>query len=121
MSDQAIAAEIGRRIEQIRLEKNLTQQQVADEIGLTRVSYRNLVNGGGKFENIVALLRVLGRTDLLEHFVPDTPFSPMAQLKMRGRQRQRAGGKRGVAREAPPSRDENSQGQNGQDENELDW
>ena len=61
MSNQSIAKEIGRRIEQMRLEQNLTQGQVADEIGLSRLSYRRLVNGSGKFENIIALLRVLGR------------------------------------------------------------
>jgi len=111
MSDEAVAAEIGRRIEQLRLEKNLTQQQVADEVGLSRVSYRNLVNGGGKFENIIAVLRVLGKIDLLEQFIPDTPFSPMAQLKMQGKRRQRAAGRRGAAKKTSARR------QTG----ELDW
>jgi len=90
MSDRAVAQEIGQRIEQMRLEKNLTQQQLADEIGLTRVSYRNLVNGKGKFENMIALLRALGRLDLVESFVPEAVFSPMEQLRMQGKKRQRA-------------------------------
>ena len=92
MTNQAISAEIGHRIEQLRLEQNLTQQQLADEIGLSRVAYRNLVAGGGKFENVIAVLRVLGHLDLVEQFVPETPFSPMQQLKMKGKQRQRATG-----------------------------
>ncbi len=92
MTDKAIAAEIGRRIEQMRLAKNLTQQQLADEIGLSRVSYRKLVNGSGKFENIIALLRALGRLDLVEQFVPEQPVSPMQQLKLKGKQRKRASG-----------------------------
>jgi transcriptional regulator with XRE-family HTH domain len=90
MTDSAIAAEIGRRIEQMRLEQNLTQQQLADEIGLSRLSYRRLINGGGKFQNIIATLRVLGSMDLVENFVPETTFSPIQQLKLKGRQRQRA-------------------------------
>ncbi len=93
MSDHSIAKEIGRRIEQIRLEQNLTQLQVADEIGLSRLSYRRLVSGSGKFENIIALLRVLGRLDLLEQFVPEITFSPMQQLKLKGKQRLRASGR----------------------------
>lgn len=92
MTNQSIAAEVGRRIEQIRLEQNLTQQQVADEIGLSRVSYRKLVGGAGKFENIIAVLRVLGRLDLVEQFVPETAFSPMEQLKLKGKRRRRATG-----------------------------
>ncbi len=92
MTEQSIAAEIGRRIEQMRLEQNLTQQQVADEIGLSRVSYRKLVSGAAKFENIIAVLRVLGRLDLVEQFVPETTFSPMQQLKLKGKKRRRATG-----------------------------
>jgi len=94
MSNKAVAAEIGRRVEQLRLERNLTQEQVALEVGLSRGSYRNLVNGGGKVENLVAVLRVLGRLDLVEQFIPETPFSPMAQLEMQGRKRRRAAGRR---------------------------
>ncbi len=90
MTDDAIATEIGRRIEQMRLEQNLTQQQIADEIGLSRLSYRKLVNGSGKFQNIIAVLRVLGRLDLVQGFVPETAFSPIEQLKLKGKQRLRA-------------------------------
>ncbi len=94
MTNKAISLEIGERIEQMRLEQNLTQQQLADEIGLSRVSYRNLVNGSGKFENIIAVLRALGRLDLMENFIPETPFSPIEQLKLQGKKRQRASRKR---------------------------
>lgn len=111
MTNRSISAEIGRRIEQIRLEQNLTQQQVADEIGLSRVSYRSLVSNGGKFENIIATLRVLGRLDLIEHFIPDTTFSPMEQLKLQGKKRKRASGEHG-------NKSEPNNNQNNQD---LDW
>ena len=115
MTEQAIAAEIGRRIEQMRLEKNLTQQQIADEVGLSRVSYRKLVAGSGKFENFIAVLRVLGRLDLVEQFVPEVTFSPMEQLKLKGRQRKRATGRHADTAAAVSSskQDEQKQG--------LDW
>ena len=90
MTNKAIAAALGDRIEQLRLEQNLTQQQLADEIGLSRVSYRNLVKGSGKFENIIAVLRVLDQLDQLENFIPETGYSPMQQLKLKGKQRKRA-------------------------------
>mgnify|MGYP000049342609 FL=1 len=92
MSNQAIAVEIGHRITQLRLEKNLTQQQLADEIGLSRMGYGQLEKGAGKFENIIAALRALDRLDLIENFIPETPFSPMEQLKLKGKQRVRATG-----------------------------
>ena len=93
MSNQAIATEVGHRIAQLRLEKNLTQQQLADEIGMSRMGYGKLEKGAGKFENIIAALRALDRLDLVEHFIPEMPFSPMEQLKLKGKQRVRATGK----------------------------
>jgi transcriptional regulator with XRE-family HTH domain len=90
LSNKAIAIEIGNRIEQLRLEQNLTQQQLADEIGLSRVSYRNLVKGSAKFENIIAVLRVLNELNGLENLIQDTAYSPMQQLKLNGKKRKRA-------------------------------
>ncbi len=90
MTNKAIAAELGERIEQLRLEQNLTPQQLADEIGLSRVSYRNLVKGSGKLENFIAVLRVLDQLAPLENLIPETGFSPMQQLKYEGKQRKRA-------------------------------
>ncbi|MBC8210115.1 MAG: helix-turn-helix transcriptional regulator [Gammaproteobacteria bacterium] len=109
MTDKSIAQEIGRRIEQMRLEQNLTQQQLADQIGLSRLSYRKLEQGAGKLENFIALLRVLGRIDLVEDFVPQTVFSPIQQLKLKGRQRRRATGTHG------------SRGTDADPDAELDW
>ncbi|WP_237457348.1 helix-turn-helix transcriptional regulator [Pseudomaricurvus sp. HS19] len=90
MTDSAIAAEIGRRLEQLRLERNLTQQQVADAVGISRVSYGKLARGEGKFVNMVGVLRALDCLPLLESFIPEVGFSPMALLEMQGKQRQRA-------------------------------
>jgi len=90
MTNKKVAQEIAQRIEQMRLEQNLTQQQLADEIGISLRGYRGIVNGLGKFENIIAILRILGRIDLVENFVPETTFSPMARLKLEGKKRQRA-------------------------------
>ena len=97
MTDEAVAAEIGRRIEQLRLERNLTQQQLADAVGLSRVSYSRLESGEAKFVNVIAVLRALDQMALLENFVPESVFSPMEQLKMKGKQRQRASGSRARA------------------------
>ncbi|MCX7555147.1 helix-turn-helix transcriptional regulator [Marinicella sp. S1101] len=94
MNDAAVAAEIGQRIRQLRLEKNLTQQQVADEVGLSRLSYRRLETGEAKFVNVIAVLRFLGGLEALNQAIPETVFSPIEQLKLQGRKRQRASSKR---------------------------
>ena len=90
MTDGAVAEELGRRIEQLRLEQNLSQQVLADEVGLSRLSYRRLEAGEAKFVNVIAVLRVLGKLEELERLLPETTFSPIEQLKMKGKVRQRA-------------------------------
>lgn len=90
MSNLAIAAELGNRLERLRLQQNLTQQALAAEIGITPKSYRQLVAGGGKLENMVAALRALDALEQLDHFLPARPPSPLEQLKLQGKQRQRA-------------------------------
>jgi len=121
MTDKSIAADIGHRIEQLRLEQNLTQQQVADEIGLSRVSYRKLVNGAGKFENVIAVLRVLGRLDLVEKFVPEIMFSPMEQLKLKGKQRLRATGGHAQKTGRSTNTTKNNKKSTCNPKKELDW
>ncbi len=90
MTDASIAAELGNRLEQRRLERNIPQQQVADEIGITPKSYRQLVAGGGKLENMIAAMRVLDCLDQLDNFLPPPQPSPLTQLKLKGKERKRA-------------------------------
>lgn len=90
MTNAAIATELGERLERLRLEQNMTQKMLADEIGITTKSYRQLVAGGGKLENMIAALRALNAIEQLDNFLPATPPSPLNQLKLRGKQRQRA-------------------------------
>jgi transcriptional regulator with XRE-family HTH domain len=90
MTNSGIAAELGERLERLRLEQNMTQKMLADEIGITAKSYRQLVAGSGKLENMIAALRALDALEQLDNFLPAKPPSPLEQLKLRGKQRQRA-------------------------------
>jgi transcriptional regulator with XRE-family HTH domain len=90
MSDQALAAEVGGRIEQLRLESNITQKMIADKLGITPKTYRSTIQGHGKFETMIGILRVLGKLDLIDSFVPETPLSPLMLMELKGRKRKRA-------------------------------
>ena len=90
MSDRALAEEVGERIEQLRLEFNITQEMIAERLGITAKTYRSMIQGHGKFETLIGILRVLGKLELVDAFVPDTPPSPLALMEFRGRKRQRA-------------------------------
>lgn len=109
MTNRAIAREIGYRIDRIRLEQNISQKEVADKIGVTVKTYRNLIDGGGKFESLIAVLRVLDRLELADSFIPESTFSPLELVKLNGKQRLRASGTRA---EKPGL---------GEKQEELDW
>ena len=113
MTNIAIAEELGNRLERLRLEHNMTQQALADEIGITAKSYRQLVAGGGKLENMIAALRALNALQQLDNFLPATPPSPLEQLKLRGKKRQRA--------RAKPDKTSKSDTTDGVEEPRLDW
>ncbi len=91
MSDQAILEEIGARLKRRRLNRNLTQQEVADQAGLTRTTIGEFERGASSTTlTLIRILRVLGALDELETFLPDVGPSPLQLAKLQGRQRQRA-------------------------------
>lgn len=82
MRDEAIAAEVGRRIEQMRLEADITQESIAEELGITTKTYRAAIKGKGRSATLFGILRVLGQPELIDRSIPETPFSPMALLEL---------------------------------------
>ncbi|TQV77257.1 helix-turn-helix transcriptional regulator [Aliikangiella marina] len=102
MTDFAVAKDLGKRLEQLRLEKNLTQQYMADQIGLSRLSYRKLESGEAKLVNFIAALRVLGNVSALDAVIPESVFSPMELLKLKGKPRKRASKPRSNEKSASP-------------------
>ncbi len=107
LTDSAILAEIGRRLERRRINANLTQAQLADEAGIAKRTLERLESGASaEFVTLVRALRALGETDGLETLVPDLPQSPLALLKQQGRTPKRASHPRtkstGAAKRKPP-------------------
>ena len=94
MTDSAIAEELGRRLEQIRLEANRPQKEIACELGISEGTYRKAVKGKARLEVIIGIMRILEQLENLENLLPDRPFSPIEMLKLQGKKRQRATSKR---------------------------
>jgi transcriptional regulator with XRE-family HTH domain len=98
-TDEAILRELGARIERTRLERNLTQARLAEEAGISKRTLER-IESGGVGANLSAFLRVCRAFDVverLEALLPEVTVSPMTQLKLQGRKRQRA------SRPKPPS------------------
>ena len=97
MSDRAILIEIGRRLKRKRLEKNLSQQTLADLAGLNRTTVRYLEQGSPfGVLTLVQVLRALGALDELDSFLPDPGVSPLQLAKMKGKERRRASPQREI-------------------------
>ncbi len=95
MSDGAIAQEIGRRIRRKRLAKNLSQQVLAERAGLSRKAISETEGGGAAtLPTLIRILRALDSLDDLDHFLPEPVISPMERVRMKGKSRIRAYGKR---------------------------
>ncbi len=91
-TDQAIFQELGARLAKVRLEKNLTQAQLAAEAGISKRTLERL-EAGAVAAQLSALVRVCRALDLLSNLdalLPDTGPGPIALLKMGGRMRRRA-------------------------------
>ncbi len=91
-TDDAILGELGGRLKQVRLEKNLTQAQLATEAGISKRTLERLESGelATQLSALFRVCRVLGLVEQFENLIPETAPSPMAQLKSRGRTRRRA-------------------------------
>ena len=91
MSDPAVVRELGNRIRQRRLNKNMTQQSLADKSGLSRITLSLFENGKStNLSTFVQLLRGLEELDLLDVLLPDEGPSPLQMAKMEGKKRKRA-------------------------------
>ncbi len=91
LSDTSVLLELGSRLAQYRLNQNLTQQALAREAGISLRTLNRIECGEpSQTANVLRVLRVLGLLDNLEALIPEAPVSPMQQLKLKGKVRQRA-------------------------------
>lgn len=96
LTDEALLTLIGQRVMQLRLARNLTQQQLAEQAGLGLRTVQRLEQGAAatQLSGFLRVCRVLGLVERFDLLVPETAPSPMEQLKLQGRKRQRASGQR---------------------------
>jgi transcriptional regulator with XRE-family HTH domain len=94
LSDKTIEQELGNRLKTLRLQKNITQQELAEATTLSLNTIKSLESGRGKLSTLIAVLRELGALEQLDNFIPEISISPMQLAKTRGKVRQRASGER---------------------------
>lgn len=90
LTDAAILAALGRRLERHRIAADLTQAALAERAGIAKRTLERIEAGQGS--ELASLLRVLRALNLLggvDALIPDLPASPLEELKRKGRVRRR--------------------------------
>ena len=90
-TDQALMAELGRRLALCRLDMALSQAALAFEAGISKRTLERIEAGKSvQFVSLVRALRALRLVENLEMLAPAGGPRPMDLLRMQGRQRRRA-------------------------------
>ena len=99
LTNEAILLELGERLARARLERNLTQAELAQQAGVAKRTVERLESGAVAMQltGFLRVCRVLGLLERFESLIPEAVPSPMAQLKMQGRKRQRAAGRKAAS------------------------
>ncbi len=92
MADAVVLRELGERLAASRLDRNLTQAALAEQSGVSKRTIERLESGevATQLSSFVRVCRVLGLLERFDTLIPERIPSPIAQLKLQGRQRRRA-------------------------------
>ena len=91
MTNNALIAEIGQRVQKRRLNLNISQEELAKNSGVSRTAICHLEAGNSV--NLISLLGILRGLNCLgefEAFLPPDQISPIQLAKLEGNIRQRA-------------------------------
>lgn len=94
MTAPALAEEIGDRLKQARLNRDLTQSEVAELAGIARKTVLNAEKGKVQLDIMIAILMTLDLAQQMDLFLPEQEISPLQLAKLQGKKRQRASGQR---------------------------
>lgn len=104
LSDVAVLREIGRRMKSMRLNRDMTQEQLAERAGLDRTTVVQLEGGrSATLLTLIRILRVLDRLEALEGLNEGAEVSPLQVAKLLEKARERA------SRHPKPSKGKNTQ------------
>jgi transcriptional regulator with XRE-family HTH domain len=79
---QELQTELGRRIRQLRLSRNIDQRAVAEKAGVTRAALQNLEAGrGSSVQTLLRILKALNYLEGIEILAPQPTVNPLALLK----------------------------------------
>ena len=81
-SPEELQRELGRRIQRLRLTRNMNQRVAAEKAGITRASLQNLEAGrGSSVQTLLRTLKALNYLEGIELLAPEPTVNPLALLR----------------------------------------
>jgi transcriptional regulator with XRE-family HTH domain len=110
LSDDAILTELGERLARLRIERQITQAELARQAGVSKRTVERIEAGAStQLSSLLRILRVLDLLPNLERMIPEAAARPLDLLARKGKRRQRASGSgRTAAVDKPWSWDEDA-------------
>lgn len=82
LPDSEIYRRIGKKIRQLRLRQNITQESLAEQSQISVSSVKKIENGEiGSVNSLTRLLRILGQLEILSPLLKEEEMSPNEYLK----------------------------------------
>ncbi|MFC1760690.1 helix-turn-helix domain-containing protein [Planctomycetota bacterium] len=102
-TDEAVLVEIGQRLVRLRLDRELTQAQLAERAGVSKRTVERLEAGqSSQMSNLIRILRALGSLEGMNRLLPEaTGPRPMDLLRQqKKKERKRASSRRKKAKDS---------------------
>lgn len=91
MNTEQALIEIGERVRRQRLNRNLSQKEIAGKAGIGLRSVARLEDGqGSTLANLIRVLNALDALESLDAFLPVPEISPIQMAKLQGKVRRKA-------------------------------
>lgn len=86
MTNKALIEYIGNQIKQMRINAQMSQQELAEKSGVSRATLTLVENGrGAKLDTLISLLRALQKLEILNSFETNAMVSPLLIAKNEGK------------------------------------
>ena len=90
LNDSALLSEIGTRVSKARIDRKMTQAELADQAGIGKRTLERLENGESvQLTTFLRILRVLSLLPSIDQLLPAQPLHPLAIIKEKEKPRSR--------------------------------
>ncbi|MBD14828.1 MAG: transcriptional regulator [Planctomycetaceae bacterium] len=88
LTSEQIEAHLCKRLESVRLMKNLSQAKLAEEAGVSRRTISRMENGKGvSLDTFIRIMIALNLTDSLETLIPSSEIRPIERVQRKGQRK----------------------------------